>query len=243
MVRSRCNLIEILQHIPEFFFWRIAVADEILIILADDYPVVRKGLKASIEEEASLKVIAEASDGEEALELIKKMRPQLAILDIDMPKLDGLGVAKEIVRLKLETKIIFLSFHKDEDVFRAALAAGGKGYLLKDSAMQEIVTAIQTVVAGNVYMSSAITLQLLHGDSSANTTSENPLIRDLTVSEKRILKLIAEGLSSKEIGNELSIHYRTVENHRTNICRKLNIEGANALLRFAVQHKETLKPS
>jgi DNA-binding NarL/FixJ family response regulator len=219
------------------------VADEIRIILVDDYPVVRKGLKASIEEEASLKVIAEASDGEEALELIKKMRPQLAILDIDMPKLDGLGVAKEIARLKLETKIIFLSFHKDEDIFRAALAAGGNGYLLKDSAMQEIVTAIQTVVAGNVYMSSAITLQLLHGDSSTNTTSENPLIRDLTVSEKRILKLIAEGLSSKEIGNELSIHYRTVENHRTNICRKLNIEGANALLRFAVQHKETLKPS
>jgi DNA-binding NarL/FixJ family response regulator len=221
----------------------IAVADEIRIILADDYPVVRKGLKASIEEEASLKVIAEASDGEEALELIKKMRPQLAILDIDMPKLDGLGVAKEIGRLKLETKTIFLSFHKDEDIFRAALAAGGKGYLLKDSAMQEIVTAIQTVVAGNVYMSSAITLQLLQGDSSTTATSENPLIRDLTVSEKRILKLIAEGLSSKEIGSELSIHYRTVENHRTNICRKLNIEGANALLRFAVQHKETLKPS
>ena len=219
------------------------MADEIRINLADDYPVVRKGLKASIEEEASLKVIAEASDGEEALELIKKMRPQLAILDIDMPKLDGLGVAKEIGRLKLETKTIFLSFHKDEDIFRAALAAGGKGYLLKDSAMQEIVTAIQTVVAGNVYMSSAITLQLLHGDSSTTATSENPLIRDLTVSEKRILKLIAEGLSSKEIGNELSIHYRTVENHRTNICRKLNIEGANALLRFAVQHKETLKPS
>jgi DNA-binding NarL/FixJ family response regulator len=217
------------------------VANEIQILLADDYPVVRKGLKASIEEEPSLKVVAEASDGEEALALIKKLRPQLAILDIDMPKLDGLGVAKEMSRLKLETKVIFLSFHKDEDVFRAALAAGGRGYLLKDSAMQEIVVAVQTVVAGNVYMSSAITLQLLHGDDSTAAAAEDPLIRDLTVSERRIVKLIAEGLSSKEIGNELSIHYRTVENHRTNICRKLNIEGANALLRFAVQHKEILK--
>jgi DNA-binding NarL/FixJ family response regulator len=217
------------------------VADEIRILLADDYPVVRKGLKASIEEEASLKVIAEASDGEEALKLIGKLRPQLAILDIDMPKLDGLGVAREIARLKLETKVIFLSFHKDEDMFRAALTAGGKGYLLKDSAMEEIVVAIQTVVAGKVYMSSAIALQLLQSEGPSNNVSDNPLTRDLTVSERRILMLISEGLSSKEIGNELAIHYRTVENHRTNICRKLNIEGANALLRFAVQHKETLK--
>jgi DNA-binding NarL/FixJ family response regulator len=217
------------------------VADEIRILLADDYPVVRKGLKASIEEEPSLKVIAEASDGEEALKQIGKLRPHLAILDIDMPKLDGLSVAREVARLKLETKVIFLSFHKDEDIFRAVLAAGGKGYLLKDSAMEEIVVAIQTVVAGKVYMSSAIALQLLQGEGSPNKASENPLIRDLTVSERRILMLISEGLSSKEIGSELSIHYRTVENHRTNICRKLNIEGANALLRFAVQHKETLK--
>jgi DNA-binding NarL/FixJ family response regulator len=220
---------------------KITVADEIRILLADDYPVVRKGLKASIEEEASLKVIAEAGDGLEALELIKKLRPQLAILDIDMPKLDGLGVAKEIGRLKLETKVIFLSFHKDEDIFRAALAVGGRGYLLKDSAMGEIVVAVQTVIAGKVYMSSTIAVQLLNNDASSNTTSIDPLLRDLTISERRILKLIAEGLSSKEIGDRLSIHYRTVENHRTNICRKLNIEGANALLRFAVQHKETLK--
>jgi DNA-binding NarL/FixJ family response regulator len=217
------------------------VADEIRILLADDYPVVRKGLKASIEEEPSLKVIAEAGDGEEALELIKKLRPQLVILDIDMPKLDGLGVARELARLKIETQMIFLSFHKDEDIFRTALALGGKGYLLKDSAMQEIVVAIQNVVAGKVYVSSAVTLQLMQNSDSAKEASEDPLIRDLTASEKRILKLIAEGLSSKEIGEKLSTHYRTIENHRTNICRKLNIEGANALLRFAVQHKEVLR--
>jgi DNA-binding NarL/FixJ family response regulator len=221
----------------------VAVADEIRILLADDYPVVRKGLKASVEEEPHFKVIAEAGDGEEALQLIKKLNPALAILDIDMPKMDGLAVAKEITRLKLDTKMIFLSFHKDEDIFRAVLAAGGKGYLLKDSAMEEIVVAIQTVIAGKVYMSSAIALQLLQGEVSSKSAPENPLVRNLTVSERRILKLIAEGLSSKEIGNELLIHYRTVENHRTNICRKLNIEGANALLRFAVQNKEGLRSS
>jgi DNA-binding NarL/FixJ family response regulator len=216
------------------------VADEIRILLADDHPVVRRGLKTSIEEDPSLKVIAEAGDGVEALDLIRKHKPQLAILDIDMPRLDGLGVAKEIRRLQLDTQMIFLSFHQDEDIVRAVLSAGGKGYLVKDSAMQEIVVAIKTVVSGKTYVSSTIAVLLLAGPDSSGESSENALIRDLTASERRILQLIAEGLSSKEIGNELSIHYRTVENHRTNICRKLKVEGANALLRFAVQHKGKL---
>jgi DNA-binding NarL/FixJ family response regulator len=211
--------------------------DEITIVLVDDHPVVRKGLRLSIEEDARMKVVAEAGDGEAALGLIKELNPQLALLDIDMPKLGGLGVAKEVTRLGLKTKIIFLSFHRDEDFFRAAIDIGGKGYLLKDSAMDEIVTAINTVIAGQVYMSSAIALQLLQSSGAASDTQDDSLIRDLTPSERRILLLIADGLSSKEIGAELSIHYRTVENHRTNICRKLGIEGANALLRFAVQHK------
>ena len=215
--------------------------DQIKVVLADDYPVVRKGLKASIEEEASLKVIAEAGDGEEALKLIRAHRPQLAVLDIDMPKLDGLGVVKEITRLKLDTRAIILSFHNDEDIFRAALAAGAKGYLLKESAMEEIVGAIQAVLAGKVYLSSAIALQLLQSDQAAKPGDDNPILRDLTLSERRILRLVADGLSSKEIGDQLSIHYRTVENHRSNMCRKLNIEGANALLRFAIQNKEALK--
>jgi DNA-binding NarL/FixJ family response regulator len=216
------------------------VADEIRILLADDHPVVRRGLKTSIEEDPSLKVIAEAGDGVEALDLIRKHKPQLAILDIDMPRLDGLGVAKEVRRLQLDTQMIFLSFHQDEDIVRAVLSAGGKGYLVKDSAMQEIVVAVRTVVSGKTYVSSTIAVQLLAGPDSSGESSQNSLIRDLTASERRILQLIAEGLSSKEIGNELSIHYRTVENHRTNICRKLKIEGANALLRFAVQHKGKL---
>jgi DNA-binding NarL/FixJ family response regulator len=217
------------------------LADQVKVVLADDFPVVRKGLKASIEEEASLKVVAEAADGEEALKLIRTHRPHLAVLDIDMPKLDGLGVVKELTKLKLDTRAIILSFHNDEDMFRAALAAGAKGYLLKESAMEEIVGAIQTVLAGKTYLSSAIALQLLQSDQSGKPGDENPLLRDLTLSERRILRLVAEGLSSKEIGDQLSIHYRTVENHRSNMCRKLNIEGANALLRFAIQNKEALK--
>ncbi len=217
------------------------MADEVRILLADDHPVVRKGLKLCIEEGEGFKVVAEAGDGEAALALVQKLRPNLAILDIDMPKSTGLQVAAEIKRLKLNTKVIFLSFHKDEQMVRAALDAGGNGYLLKDSAMQEIVAAVETVMNGQVYVSSAIALQLLQGSDASNRGDENPLTRCLTLSERRILLLIADGLSSKEIGATLSVHYRTIENHRTNICRKLGIEGANALLRFAVQHKGDLR--
>jgi DNA-binding NarL/FixJ family response regulator len=205
------------------------------IVIADDFPVVRTGLKSCVEEAEGFSVIGEAGDGERALELIKDLRPDLAIVDVDMPKMGGLDVLKAMKRLTLDTKVIFLSFHKDEDIFRACLELGGKGYLIKDSAMQEIVTAIEAVMSGKVYVSSEIAVQLLQGNQATNAV--DPLLRDLTPSELRILRLIGEGLSSKEIGSELSIHYRTVENHRTNICRKLKIEGANALLRFAVQHK------
>ena len=217
------------------------MTDEVRILLADDHPVVRKGLKLCIEEGEGFKVVAEAGDGEAALALIQKLRPHLAILDIDMPKSTGLQVSAEIKRLKLNTKVIFLSFHKDEQMVRAALDAGGNGYLLKDSAMQEIVAAVQTVMGGQVYVSSAIALQLLQGGDGSRRDDENSLTRSLTPSERRILLLIADGLSSKEIGATLSVHYRTIENHRTNICRKLGIEGANALLRFAVQHKGDLR--
>jgi DNA-binding NarL/FixJ family response regulator len=217
------------------------MADEVRILLADDHPVVRKGLKLCIEEGEGFKVVAEAGDGEAALALIQKLRPHLAILDIDMPKSTGLQVSADIKRLKLNTKVIFLSFHKDEQMVRAALDAGGNGYLLKDSAMQEIVAAVQTVMNGQVYVSSAIALQLLQGGDGSKRDDENSLTRSLTPSERRILLLIADGLSSKEIGATLSVHYRTIENHRTNICRKLGIEGANALLRFAVQHKGDLR--
>ncbi len=213
--------------------------EEIRILIADDHPIVRRGLRLSVEEDAGLKVVAEASDGEMALALIKKYHPHVAVLDIDMPKLDGLGVAREIARQKLDAKIIFLTFHADEDLFRSAMSLGSKGYILKDSASQEIVAGVRAVASGRPYISSAITEKLLH---PREASPQNTLTANLTPTERRIMRLIADGKSSKEIGAELSIHYRTVENHRTNMCRKLNLEGegANALLRFALQNKSLL---
>jgi DNA-binding NarL/FixJ family response regulator len=220
------------------------MADEIRILIADDHPVVRKGLRMAIEEDAGLKLVAEVGDGEAALAAIEKLRPQVAVLDIDMPKLDGLAVAREIGKRRLPVETIFLTMHTGEDLFRAALELGAKGYILKDSAMLEIVAGVRAVAAGRPYLSSALTARLLQ---RREQSSEKPgddrqaeWVGRLSPTELRIVQLIAFDKSSKEIGEELSIHYRTVENHRTNICRKLGIEGANALLRFALQNKHKL---
>lgn len=207
--------------------------EPVRVLIADDHPMLRKGLRLTIEEDPGLSVVGEASDGETALALITRLRPHVAVLDIEMPKLDGLSVAREAIRLGLTVNTIFLTLHLDEDMFRAAVEMGCKGYILKDSAAQEIVAGVRSVGAGRPYYSSAIAAHMLSHASKPSPVDQ------LSPTERRIMQLIGNGKSSKEIGAALSIHYRTVENHRTNICRKLSLEGegANALLRFALQNK------
>ncbi len=150
-----------------------------------------------------------------------------------MPKLNGFGVARQLTS---STRIIFLTLHAEYSLFREALEAGASGYLLKDSAMMEIVTAVLAVAEGRKYFSAEMTERAMAATVGGPPVQDSPVSR-LTNAERRILELIAEGQSSKDIGATLSIHYRTVENHRTNICRKLGLEGANALMRFALQNK------
>ncbi len=208
-------------------------------MIADDHPLMRKGLRLTIEEDAGLKVVAEASDGEMAVALTAKYCPHILLLDIQMPKLNGLEVAREIAKRDIGTEIIFLTYHTNEDLFHRAMALGGKGYIVKDSAVEEVVAGIRTVADGRPYVSSAITAELLKHRKDLRHAAEQPPTSRLTAMEKRIMHMIAHGKTSKEIGVELSIHHRTVQNHRTNICRKLDLEaeGANTLLRFVLQNK------
>jgi DNA-binding NarL/FixJ family response regulator len=213
------------------------MAELISIVMADDHPIVRRGLRISIEECSDLRIVGEAGDGDEAIALMFQHRPRVAILDVDMPKLDGFGVARKAQNGGLETKIVFLTLHTNEDIFHTAIDLGANGYVLKDSASREIVTSVRAAAAGQMYVSPAMTAHLVKSRTQEKKQSESSSLDGLTLSERRILQLIALGKTSKEIGDELNIHYRTVENHRTNVCRKLGLEGANALLRFSMQNK------
>lgn len=211
--------------------------EEITIIIADDHPIVRQGLRQAIEREPIIKILAEAGDGQTALELIKTHQPQVVILDVDMPALDGFGVAREIGKQKLDVEIIFLTFHGEEDYLNEALELGAKGYLLKDSAITDIVACLKTVTAGQNYVSPQLTTYLVNRTRRPQTVSGLEL---LSPTEKQVLKLLAEYKTSKEIANELHISAHTVNTHRANIALKLSLRGSHALMKFALDNKAEL---
>ena len=211
------------------------------ILIADDHPIVRNGLRQAIQSDPGLTVVAEAANGQDALARIQELVPAIAVLDIDMPKLDGFGVARELRHQRLPVKIVFLTMHSAVDLFEAAMDLGAQGYVLKESALTEIVHGLNAVIAGEHYVSPSLTSHLIKRRSRTDTFEKAQHgLSDLSATERRILQMIAAGKSSKDIGAELFIHHRTVENHRTNICQKLGIAGPHALLKFAMQHRGEL---
>lgn len=214
---------------------------EIRILIADDHALIRKGLRQIIEADTDYKVVAEAANGAEALGFITQLLPQIAIIDVNMPEMGGFDVAREAQKRKLDVGIIFLTMHKDKTFFEKAMDLGARGYILKDGALNEIVDAINSVVRGRPYISPQLSGYLLQRmDRIGLLAKQTPALNDLTSTEKRILKLVAEYKTSKEIAEELHIHYRTVDNHRTNIASKLGLHGSHALLKFAVEHHTEL---
>ena len=217
------------------------MGDEVRVLIADDHPIVRKGLREVMEADRALIVVDEVGDGETALRRIRELRPDVAVLDIDMPGLDGFEVTRQIRTEGLPVSVIILTIHSEADMFNEALDLGVKGYVVKDSAVNEIVAGIKAVAAGQYYISPSLSALLVNRRARAEfLANEKPSLAKLTPTEHRILSLIAQSKSSKEIAEELFIHYRTVENHRTNICQKLDLHGSHALLKFALQHKSEL---
>lgn len=214
---------------------------ELRILIADDHPLFRQGLRQTIETMPALKVIGEAGDGEAALQSIRELKPDLCILDINMPGLDGLAVVRQMRTQQFQTEVIFLTMHKEEDLFNAAMNLNVKGYVLKESAVSDILDAVRTVMTGRRYISPTLADFLFTRRAGAESLREQkPGLDRLTPTERRILKLIAEDRTSKEIAGELGLSPRTVENHRTNICAKLDVHGVHGLVKFAYEHKSRL---
>jgi DNA-binding NarL/FixJ family response regulator len=216
-------------------------SSKITVIIADDHPVLRSGLRHIIEEDMTCTIIGETGNGEDALSMIEEKKPDVALLDIAMPRMTGLQVSRIVQERGLTTKLSILTMSADEFIFNEAMDLGVLGYVLKENAASEILNSIKTVAEGKYYISpsiSGILVKRLQKRQTAFTTIHG--LADLTSMEIRVLNLIAGNKTSKEIANDLCINYKTVENHRTNIAKKLNLSGNNALLRFALENKSLL---
>lgn len=212
------------------------------VLVADDHNIFREGLVARIHSQEFFEVVAEAGNGVEALDLIKKLNPDIAVLDISMPGMNGLEVAKKSMEKGAATNFIVLTMYKEEQFFNKAMDIGIKGYLLKENTFEDLLACLKAVSKGRAYVS-----PLLAGHKAARKRKveflrENtPSLKDLTHMERKVLKLIGEYKTSKEIAENLYISDKTVNNHRANICEKLNLKGKNKLLHFAMEYKPILQ--
>jgi DNA-binding NarL/FixJ family response regulator len=214
---------------------------EVNLLIVDDHPIFRRGLREIIEENPRFRIIAEASDGESALRLITELKPDIAVVDIDMPRVSGLKLVRTLSKTNQSVPVIFLTMYKEEDMFNAAIDLGVKAYILKENASDDIIAALEKVAGGEIFVSPSMSdMQKRRDDRVQQLLLSKPQVDDLTPAERRILKLIAEDRTSKEIASLLQISTKTVENHRLNICNKLNLHGSHSLLKFAFEHKSSL---
>jgi DNA-binding NarL/FixJ family response regulator len=217
------------------------VGNEIRVLIADDHPIFRQGLRLIIEAQQDLTVVAEATDGAQAIERLRSGDIAVAVLDVTMPIKDGFAVAREAREQRLAAALVFLTMHKDEHYLNAALDLGVPGYVLKDNATTEIVDCVRTVAGGGEYISPTLSSFLIRRRSRATSlTAQKPALEDLTPAERRILRLVADGLTSREIAGQLGVGVRTVEHHRNNVAVKLELRGSHALVKFAVKHQSDL---
>ncbi len=213
----------------------------ISVLIADDHPIFRRGLCEIIAGDKSLQLVGEAGDGEQAWRLLQQLKPQVAVLDIHMPRRTGLQIARLVSEQHTPVELIILTMDREEGLLNEALNLGVKGYLLKESAVTELLQAVHCVARGQCYISPALSGVLVRRNAARGTLWDQKLgPARLTPTERHILKLIAEDRTSKEIAGLLNCSVRTVETHRQNISHKLELSGSHSLLRFAFDHKAEL---
>jgi len=217
---------------------------KIKVLIADDHPIFRIGLANVIKASGSLSLIFEADNGQLALDQIAELQPDIAVLDIEMPNLNGLQVCEAVCKITdNKTKIIILTLYKETDLYQKAMEVGASGYLLKDNAVDQLELAIQTVFDGNTFISDGLNAKLVNKNSRMIIDQKfKTALGKLSQTEKNILILISEHKTTKEIAKKLFVSEKTIENHRYNIAKKLELSpGQNSLLVFALEHSEGLK--
>jgi two-component system, NarL family, response regulator NreC len=207
----------------------------IKVLIADDHAIVRAGLRALLVEAADFDLVGEAVGGYEAIELVGKTNPDVLILDLSMPDLDGISVTRKIKPQFPELKILILTLHEDEALLKEAIKAGAAGYILKRAAEAELISAIRVILRGDIYVDPAMLRGLIE-ESPQPQVNQEEQNEPLTPRETEVLKLIVEGCTNRQIGQELNISIRTVEGHRANIADKLGIHSRVELVRYARQH-------
>ena len=223
------------------------ITSNVEIFLADDHSILRDGLKLILENEEEFNIVGEAGDGREAYEMIEKLKPDVAVLDISMPSMSGIELSRHLKRYLPETKILILSRHDKDEYIKQVLQFGVEGYILKDDASDELIKAVKEVMKGNLYLSprlasgiirEVITLQNTGPDQQIISEEDEELspFELLTPREREVLKLVAEGCNSNEIAAVLHISPQTVKTHRVNLMRKLNIHKVNDLVTYAVKN-------
>ena len=205
------------------------------IILADDHRILREGLRALLEKQAGIEVIAEAEDGKTTVELAHELKPDVVIIDISMPDLNGIDATRQIVNASPHVKVIALSMHSDKKFVREMLSAGASGYLLKDSAFEELDTALATVVSNQTYLSPRIADTVIRDYLGKIDTGKSSTTLSLTAREREVLQLLAEGRTTKEIASKLCLSIKTIETHRKQIMDKVGLKSVAELTKYAIR--------
>ncbi|MFH1379193.1 MAG: response regulator transcription factor [bacterium] len=207
----------------------------IRLLIADDHKIVCLGLKTLLEKETDIKVIAEADNGRSAVKLCLDLLPDAVIMDISMPELNGIDAARQIIAKTPHVKVLILSIHMDKHFVAEALRAGVSGYVLKDSAFEELKTAIHTVLSGHVYLSPAITGVVVKDYVNSLIQNQNTISSMLTEREREVLQLLAEGQPTKQIALKLGVSVKTIETFRSNIMEKLDIHSIAEITKYAIR--------
>lgn len=211
---------------------------EVRILLADDHEIVRRGLQAILKAQSGWKVVAEAANGREAVELARQLKPAVVILDISMPELNGLEATRQILKDLPKTEVLILTMHESEQVVREVLYAGARGYVLKSDAGQDLVAAVESLSRHKPFFTSKVAEMVLEGYRMTGATGRMTEPRSrLTPREREIVQLLAEGKSNKEVAVALGISVKTTETHRANIMHKLNLQSLSDLVRYAIRNK------